>query len=317
MAKVREPTLWHGRIGALVAVVGGLFAMLTASDFGTNDAGIDLNPFLVISLIAVAGIALLTMTGHHFDQVHPTAGFFEAFIRLLAPVIVLAIASAWLMNAGIFARRQNAFVPVGILMTLAVVIVRWLFGRQLPTQAALGGATTTTAAPASPAATAPAAAVLPMFDGPPQWPSAPPTEPARPAASKAAAAVPAATPPARQQDIAPAPSRSSRRPKSHRITSGLITLGWIPLGGLVWFAANWCPADGTGDAIYITSTIFVFTQLIVNPLAGWFLDRRYGNKGGAMLAVGRSLLFAVALMFAAGMFLSLFVPDGGASNYCG
>lgn len=118
--------------------------------------------------------------------------------------------------------------------------------------------------------------------------------------------------PARREPNRPAVAHS----KVHRITSWVITVAWLPLGLFTLLAYNWCPDEGTSTYAAYASFIVVIAQLVGNPLAGVYLDRRFDNDGGTMLSIGRSLGVAVvlAVVFIGGS--QGLWPDG-ASRYCG
>lgn len=102
----------------------------------------------------------------------------------------------------------------------------------------------------------------------------------------------------------------------HRITGGILALIWVPLGGLTVLLLNWCPNEGTASFWWPASFVFVATQVIGNPAVGYWFDRRFGNRGGTMLAVGRSLLFAVVWAVGLLVLFGLLAPNGE-SRYCG
>ena len=261
MSTHRWSASWHRVVARIVSVLGGLVAALVFLDFGLDSGrggdSTDTNAMLVIAITTVASIAILSLTARRFDQVHAPSSFGRAVLRLLPFVGVLLIAAPWLMNQGIFAGGDLAFLGTLLVCAIAVFLV-WVC---LPT----GHSSLTQ-----------------------------PTH-------------------AAEQDSA---LPAKRRSWVHRVTSGFITAVWVPLGFLVWFGANWCPDEGTGDAVFATSTAFVIVQLLGNASAGWALDRRYGDEGGVALAIGRSLVVAMLLAVVVGFALSLFVPDGP-SNYCG
>ena len=118
------------------------------------------------------------------------------------------------------------------------------------------------------------------------------------------------------------PLEHAERPVVHRIWSGIAALGWLPLGGIVVFLANYCPAPSTATKVAWLSLSFVTLQVVGNAAGGWILDRRYGRRHGgweeALFGLGRSLLLAIAV-FAVGAllwWLLNFLPPHGSGGNC-
>ena len=274
----------HTRVATVVAVVGVLVSISQLAQWPATNNGNNVNAALVTVIVSAAAVDVLYAIARRFDRSHPQPRLHEAIVRLFLPVLVCGVVAAWTMEAGLFARSDTAWLPIFGSSIAAVVVMRVV----------LRGAAESASTGQPDSATPHRVAAPP---GPPHWPMEPPTEP------PAAAVVHASAPP---------PARS----RWHLLTSAIISVAWVPLGLVVLFLANYCPDEGTGDAVLVASIAYVVTQLVGNPIAGWMLDRRFGTSGGVMLAIGRSVAVAVVLMIGMGIIAGLLVPDG-TSRYCG
>jgi len=93
----------------------------------------------------------------------------------------------------------------------------------------------------------------------------------------------------------------------HITTSVLVAIGWVPLGALIWFILNWGSSAESQTAVATGSVLFLFAQIVGNPVIGAMFDRKFGTTSGLMLAIGRSLLAAAILAIVLFFVMLLFI----------
>lgn len=340
-------------VGAILALPF-LFTWIMFSEGDTvgssgGDAALDdLAVGLAVPIMAGAAFGALWMLATRLDLLYRYSSILTAATRLLAPGLFAGFFAAWVMNKALFGHGPLGFwtvIPgVGLLVGPALLFLRFApsepsaaTGEHQPTPMA-HMTTPGHLAPDQPGPTAPPLTGLPVAPGQP-GPTAPPligppfaagptpstvgafepttTQPLAPV-SEPRYSTPFVPPPAAPPS-GPAPAMSSGG-AAHLVTSIFITVGWIPLGFIVWFLANYCPNEGEGQKTLILSTAFVFGQLLVNAAAGPLLYHRFRGRGGVLLAIGRSVVVAVAALIVGILLVWLFgslIGPHGRSVYCG